>query len=411
MNHIDLFSGIGGFSLAARWCWGEQHKVKSFCEIDPYCQRVIKKHWPGVPIHDDIKTLNAKPWRGAIDLVTGGFPCQPYSLAGKRGGSSDDRALWPEMRRVIEECQPRWVVGENVPGILTMEFEPYSFEMESYGSAIEAALRGEVDIRAEIGGWAELVFCDITQSIEELGYEVVPITIPACAVDAPHIRSRIWILAHSMRAGRPERRAESRIGQASGRGGNVADSNSQRRQQKRRSAPGNESQNEGRQANEDHKLAGDGEGDGKQDVAQPNRRRLKRRAQSTVGSACGEHVDGCRDDVANAESERCGDGHDGELQRQASGEVNALTSASCTQTELEARRWKIEPAMGVLVNGLSNGLVGCSDGDGRFAGRVARGIKNRVPKLKGLGNAIVPQVAFQIFEFIKQIESESTELW
>ena len=113
-RHLDLFSGIGGFSLAASWVWGEQHDIHSFVEIEPFAQKVLKKHWPEVPIHDDIKTYTHDGT--AIDLISGGFPCQPYSVAGKQRGEDDDRALWPEMLRVIKEAMPRWVVGENVAG-------------------------------------------------------------------------------------------------------------------------------------------------------------------------------------------------------------------------------------------------------------------------------------------------------
>jgi DNA (cytosine-5)-methyltransferase 1 len=161
MRHLDLFSGISGFALAAQWVWGDEHEIISFCDNDKVAQCALKKHWPGVPIHDDIKTLDATKWQGTVDLVTGGFPCQPFSCAGKRRGKADDRYLWPEMLRVIDECQPRWVLGENVAGIVNMELE-----------SVCASLEGE-------------------------GYEVQPLVIPACAVDAPHIRARVWIVAHA----------------------------------------------------------------------------------------------------------------------------------------------------------------------------------------------------------------------
>lgn len=113
VNHLDLFSGIGGFSLAADWVWENDHKIIGFCEIDKFCQKVLKKHWPGVPIYDDIKKLDGKQF-GTVDLLTGGFPCQPFSVAGKRKGQEDDRALWPEMFRIIQESKPHWIIGENI---------------------------------------------------------------------------------------------------------------------------------------------------------------------------------------------------------------------------------------------------------------------------------------------------------
>ena len=121
MRHIDLFSGIGGFALAASWVW-PSHDIVTFCEKDAYCQKVLKKHWPDVPICDDIFKMNGADY-GPIDLITGGFPCQPFSCAGKQRGASDDRFLWPEMLRIIREAQPTWVVGENVPGIIGMALD------------------------------------------------------------------------------------------------------------------------------------------------------------------------------------------------------------------------------------------------------------------------------------------------
>lgn len=154
---LDLFSGIGGFSLAAEWAGIE---TAAFCEQDLFCQQVLKKHWPSVPIVDDIFKLRGDEF-GPVDIVSGGFPCQPFSLAGKRKGTDDDRHLWPEMFRIIKEARPTWVLGENVPGIINL------------------ALDG------------------VLSDLEGIGYEVQPLIIPACAVDAPHRRDRVWIVAHS----------------------------------------------------------------------------------------------------------------------------------------------------------------------------------------------------------------------
>lgn len=167
IRHLDLFSGIGGFALAARWC-GMQ--TIGFCEIDPWCQRVLAKNFPGVPIHDDITTLDATTvdgW-GGCDVLTGGFPCQPYSVAGKRRGAEDDRALWPEMRRVIYECRPRWVLGENVAGIVKMELDT------------------------------------VLADLEADGYTCWPVVVPAVGVDAPHKRDRVWVIAHTHSDGEPD---------------------------------------------------------------------------------------------------------------------------------------------------------------------------------------------------------------
>lgn len=157
MKHLDLFSGIGGFALAARWAGIE---TVAFCEIDKFCHKVLNKNFPGVPIHDDIKTLSGVDYAG-VDIITGGYPCQPFSLAGARKGASDDRHLWPEMFRVIKQAKPRFVVAENVIGHLSMGFDSVCDDMESEGYAV----------------WA--------------------FVIPACAKDAPHKRDRVWIVAHT----------------------------------------------------------------------------------------------------------------------------------------------------------------------------------------------------------------------
>jgi len=156
LTHIDLFSGVGGFSLAAQWAGFE---TIVFCENDEYCQKVIQKHWPEVPIIPDIRDFDGTKWRGAT-LLTAGPPCQPISKAGKRRGTKDDRWLWPETLRVINEAVPPWIVLENPTGIEGMGLE------------------------------------NITISMEGFGYEVRVIDIPACAVGAFHIRQRDWILAN-----------------------------------------------------------------------------------------------------------------------------------------------------------------------------------------------------------------------
>ena len=160
MRHLDLFSGIGGFALAASRVF-PSHQVVSFCDIEPFAQKVLKKHWPDVPCHDDIKTMKGSDYAN-IDLLTGGFPCQPFSQAGQRRGTEDDRHLWPEMLRVIREAKPRWIVGENVRGLTNWN-----------------------------GG---VVFDEVLSDLENIGYSVQSFLIPACAVDAQHRRDRVWIV-------------------------------------------------------------------------------------------------------------------------------------------------------------------------------------------------------------------------
>lgn len=160
MKHIGLFEGIGGFSLAARWCGWE---TIAWVEINPFCQKVLEKNFPNATGFSDIREFDGKPFFGQIGILTGGFPCQPFSVAGKRKGNEDERALWFEMYRVIREIKPMVVVAENVSGILTIE--------------------------------NGLVFERVCLDLEAAGYEVQPFIIPACAVNAPHRRDRVWIIA------------------------------------------------------------------------------------------------------------------------------------------------------------------------------------------------------------------------
>jgi DNA (cytosine-5)-methyltransferase 1 len=162
MNLLSLFSGIGGIDLAARWAGIE---TVAFCEKDPYCQKVLKKHWPYTPIFDDIKTLTKESLKNAkitgINIVAGGYPCQPYSMAGKRRGSGDDRDLWPEMLKIVQSLRSRWVVAENVVGHVSL--------------GLDRTL----------------------SDLENSGYTAQALVIPACAVDAPHERARVFVVAHS----------------------------------------------------------------------------------------------------------------------------------------------------------------------------------------------------------------------
>jgi DNA (cytosine-5)-methyltransferase 1 len=164
MRSIELFAGIGGITLAAEWAGIE---TVALCEREPFCQRVLNKHWPDVPIFDDVRTLNRKALEergidvGTIDIISGGFPCQPFSVAGKQRGKEDDRDLWPEMFRIIEELKPRWIVGENVANFVNMELDRTLFDLES------------------------------------IGYRWRTFIIPACAVNAKHRRDRTFVVAHS----------------------------------------------------------------------------------------------------------------------------------------------------------------------------------------------------------------------
>ena len=165
MRHGSLFSGIGGFDLAAEWMGWEN---VFHCEWNPFGQRVLHHYWPNAETFTDITKADFTKYYGTIDIITGGFPCQPYSSAGKRLGKEDERHLWPEMLRAIREISPSFVVGENVRGLTNWN-----------------------------GG---LVFDEVCAELESYGYSVAPVVIPACGVNAPHRRERVWFVAYSSKS-------------------------------------------------------------------------------------------------------------------------------------------------------------------------------------------------------------------
>lgn len=276
MRHASLFSGIGGFDLAAQWMgWENIFQV----EIDPFCQKVLEKNFPQTKRYADIKEFDGTKYRGAIDIISGGFPCQPFSVAGKRKGKEDNRYLWPEMLRVISEIRPSFIVGENVTGIIGMALE------------------------------------QVLASLEAEGYYTETFIIPACAVNAPHRRDRIWIVAY----------ADSI---QSERWGRYKQLESQER---------------------------------KSESNRSERERIRNAA-----SNCGKTI-------ADPDKQRL--------------EIWQLESnAEELKTAIRTHdRWKNWPTQ--------SGLCGGNDG-----------VPNRVDRIKGLGNAIVPQVAFEIFKAIKTIK-------
>ena len=165
MKILDLFSGIGGFSYASERLVGGFETV-AFCEQDEFCKKILHKHWPTIPIINDVKELadNANEFRGIVDIVCGGFPCQPVSVAGLQRADQDDRYLWEEMFRVIQGCKPRWVIAENVTGLINIK-----------------------------GG---VLFESVQADLESEGYSVQSIVLPAASKNAPHRRDRIWIIGY-----------------------------------------------------------------------------------------------------------------------------------------------------------------------------------------------------------------------
>ncbi len=166
---LDLFSGIGGFSLGLERTGG--FETVAFCEIDPFCREVLTKHWPNVPIHHDVRTLD---YDGPVDVISGGYPCQPFSAAGKRQGEDDDRHLWPAMFSLIKTYRPSWVLCENVDGHISMGLD------------------------------------SVLSDLESKAYTCQSFVLPACAVNAKHRRNRIWIIANNDQCGCERTCANSR---------------------------------------------------------------------------------------------------------------------------------------------------------------------------------------------------------
>lgn len=185
MNHASLFSGIGGFDLAAREVgWNNVFQ----CEIDPFCQSVLKYYFPKTVLYEDIKRTDFTSWKGKIDVLTGGFPCQPFSVAGQRKGADDNRYLWPEMLRVIRETRPLWIIGENVAGITNMVQPGSETDVETKSDQDEENYKETILEQ-------EYIINTICDDLEREGYSVQPIIVPACGVGAPHKRYRVWFIA------------------------------------------------------------------------------------------------------------------------------------------------------------------------------------------------------------------------
>ena len=312
MNHIGLFEGIGGFSLAARWMdW----KTIAWCEINPFCQKVLKHHFPKATGHEDIKSTNFTIYRGKCDILTGGFPCQPYSAAGKRLGTEDDRHLWPEMLRAIREIQPTWIVGENVRGLTNWN-----------------------------GG---LVFDQVQIDLENEGYQVTPFLLPACAVNAPHRRDRIWFVAYNPNAGTESMRHRR------------------------------EDTIHGLEASTDSKGANAERG------GESNNQKREGDTEKWGGFRTEFTGNGKSWTSTDTENTRCSPCSIGQREEQFGGRSFTMG----------ARQWigfPTQPPVCSRNDGISSRLAGIT-----FS-------KHRNESIKAYGNAVVPQVVFQIFKAIKQ---------
>lgn len=309
MTHASLFSGIGGFDLAAEYMgWDNVFN----CEWEDFPHRVLQHQFPNAEQHRDIHDLDATKYHGRVGVLTGGFPCQPFSSAGKRLGTDDERSLWPEMFRVVRECQPRWVVAENVRGLTDWDG----------GIQFEAC---QADLETE-------------------GYQVQSFVLPACAVNnAPHRRDRVWIVAHAPHNG---------CGRGCGEG--CKDERCGRvlpREQ------------EGREVG------------------------CEVEGCSGVGTSCyanGNRLEGCVQSSSHGKQGR------------NRPEFVAKERVHTHGPRLEARRWDDFPTVPPICGG--------NDGLPKALDYIALS-KWRKETIKAYGNAIVPQVAVQIFKAIQECET------
>lgn len=330
MIHASVFSGIGGFDLAAEWMgWSNAF----YCEHNAICRRVLQYYWPDSACFIDIKQSIFKKYANKINVLSGGFPCQPFSCAGKRRGTNDERYLWPEMRRSYNEIRPDWVVCENVSGLVTME-DPQDISKDLYhrvegGQCLR--LQEIDDYEALYVRQSKMLLETICEDFERDGYNVQPFIIPAASIEAPHRRDRLWLVAHSDHDGRDRSK--------------------------------------------------DGQGYKKRDDGD------KAGTNATVQSkGCGSQAN-----VA--------DSHGSRLQRgeqQRTFEKRQRSSRSIAQS-FEVPTWSEWPV---------ESPVCC--GDDGFPGQLD-GItvpKLRKESIKAYGNAIVPQIAFEIFRTIQAVEDE-----
>ena len=343
LTTVDLFSGIGGF---ARGLEATGHfRTTCFVEQDPFCQAVLKHHWPDVPILDDIRDAEIFDFPDPRpDLVCGGFPCQPFSQAGRQRAQDDPRHLWPEMLRVIRELRPTWVVGENVVGLIKLGLD------------------------------------EVLTDLEGEGYATRTFNIPACATGAPHLRQRVWVVAHADSQGEPDGTFDGNAGQrqlglnfggreAPSHGANPNDHGSHRATEHEPDAQHGEAQLRDEQVREPGSVG--------QDVADPRRHATRPSEEMDRDKAKrSQRIF----DATNSSEDVANPNRSGQCEQRGSEPVQEEQSASeCTGEAGPEDHWRSEPAVGRLVNGLPN----------------------RVSQLRALGNSIVPQIAQEIGQAIR----------
>lgn len=348
LTHGSLFSGIGGFDLASEWMGWEN---VFHCEYDPFCQKVLKHHFPNSKLYKDVKKFDATNYLGRVDILTGGFPCQPFSAAGKRLGTEDERHLWPSMLRIIREVSPKYVVGENVRGLLNWS-----------------------------GG---LVFEQVCADLEAEGYEVTPYILPACGKNYPHRRDRIWFIARkdapdTMREGLWKRKGEKSTRAKGEPDGHLTEYGQDG------DAPDTENirSRECKQKPKKGKVAVKRSNVKYSDCTRREKQHLPKESAGKVKS-CGRTDDNASNTNGGRQPGQGG----------AKGQINTTTKRNRKKYRaFNAREWPTQSPVCVRDDGFSNQL------DGITISKWER------ESIKAAGNAIVPAVAFEIFKAIQKME-------
>lgn len=402
---LDLFSGLGGFSLGLERTG--RYKTVAFCEIDKYCTLLLQKHWKGIKVYNDVKKITKEGFEAdgieSPDIITGGFPCQPFSVAGKQKGTSDDRHLWPEMFRIIKAFKPRFVIGENVPGIVNIQ--------------------------------DGVVFETVCTDLESQGYEVQPFNIPAAAVGAPHQRKRIWIIATlADSVSNDERREISRSDEEKGRvqeehrSKDSASGIFSRTSEIRKSNNGYEAmENSGRTLQQGSSIREKNEDEvGKENANQHQRsssssesnvantntrlsdgqkKELQSRGQASISSREGENVANAKS--ISSDGREIGQHSEESREKGKIGiEVGGVSSDRQKLANTDSERLEGLGQSRSQFNETSSSTSSSEERQGQVGqgwwefepnvGRVAHGVPGRVHRLKALGNSIVPQIAEEI---------------